>query len=123
MEKLLHKECENCTDWNGNICHCMEICDYPIDALEEFNEYRQIGTVDECRAAMEKQIPKEPLVCGIARQGLNGNTEHTDTMNCQDDCYECPSCGSFLGYVVDCNDVEYQCNFCQSCGQALKWGD
>ena len=49
MEKLLYKECENCKDWNGNICHCMEICWHPICALEEFNEYRKIGTLEELK--------------------------------------------------------------------------
>ena len=29
-------------------------CKYAIAALEELAQYRQIGTVDECRAAMKK---------------------------------------------------------------------
>lgn len=30
-----------------------------IKALEEIQQYREIGTVEECRAAVEKQIPKK----------------------------------------------------------------
>lgn len=58
MDKLKYKECENCTDWKGYISHCMEICGKPLDALEEFNQYSAIGTLEECREAMKnKWIP------------------------------------------------------------------
>lgn len=33
--------------------------DESIKALEEVQKYRAIGTVEECRAAVEKQIPKK----------------------------------------------------------------
>ena len=50
MDKLKYEKCENCQDWNGCISHCMDICMNPFHALEEFNSYRSIGTVEECRA-------------------------------------------------------------------------
>ena len=31
-----------------------------IKALEEVQQYREIGTVVECRMAAEKQLPKKP---------------------------------------------------------------
>ena len=31
-----------------------------IKALEELEQYRQIGTVDECRVARDRQVTKEP---------------------------------------------------------------
>lgn len=31
-----------------------------INALEEVQQYREIGTVEECRAAVEKQTAKKP---------------------------------------------------------------
>ena len=34
--------------------------DMAIQALEEVQQYRQFGTVEECREAAEKQNPKEP---------------------------------------------------------------
>ncbi len=38
--------------------HCCEdALQVAIKALEELQQYRTIGTVEECRAAMEKQIP------------------------------------------------------------------
>lgn len=36
-------------------------------------------------------------------------------------CVECPSCGSFLGYRVDCLDENYQFDNCKHCGQRLDW--
>lgn len=35
-------------------------CDAAIKALEEVQQYRQIGTVEECREAVEKQTAIEP---------------------------------------------------------------
>ncbi len=50
----------------SKLCHdsCMygkRKCAYgmAIDALEEVQKYRDIGTVEECREAMERQIPKK----------------------------------------------------------------
>ena len=40
--------------------------DYIVDALEEVQQYRAIGTPDECREAVEKQIPKKPVEIGRA---------------------------------------------------------
>ena len=33
---------------------------YCITALKEIQQYREIGTVEECREAVEKQKPKKP---------------------------------------------------------------
>ena len=36
-----------------------EAFDMEIEALKEVQQYREIGTVEECREAVEKQKPKE----------------------------------------------------------------
>lgn len=36
----------------------IEMCDMAILALKEIQQYREIGTVEECKKAVEKQIPK-----------------------------------------------------------------
>lgn len=56
MQKLAYKECETCEDWNGNITNCMNICGKPLDALEEFNQYRSIGTLEECREIKKQEV-------------------------------------------------------------------
>ena len=95
-----------------------------ISGLQELQQYRQIGTVDQCRETMEKQIQKEPDLIEVKQQGLVGDGTHTSEVSYQSDAYECPKCGSFLGFKIDCCDDEhYQDSFCSACGQALKWGD
>ncbi len=71
--------------------------------------------------AIEKQIPKKPDKTGETRQGINGDGENENYVSTQEDFYECPACGSFLGYVDECKDGNYQCNYCQCCGQAIDW--
>ena len=100
---------------------------YIIELLtlrKELQKYRQIGTVDECMAAIEKQIPQKPELIEVKTQGLVGDGTHTDKVSYQYDAYECPKCGSFLGFKADCCcGGYYQDSFCSACGQALKWGD
>lgn len=65
--------------------------DVAIQALEK---YREIGSVEECRAAREKEIAKKPI----------------------DRCMyeECPTCGNV--------EIVF-CQHCPDCGQKLDWGD
>ena len=76
-----------------------------ITALEEIQQYREIGTVEECREAVEKQTQKK---CAI-----DSCPDHTH--------YKCPSCGQIelsiykhgfprLGRIT---------KYCENCGQAL----
>lgn len=76
-----------------------------IKALEEVQQYRQVGTVDECREAVEKQTPKEPDYEGDGY--WNGQLVY--------DTWICPSCGK--DYEVDCDN--YDC--CPKCGQKIDW--
>ena len=72
-----------------------------IDALEEIKQYRAIGTVEECRAAVEKQKAKKP------QKTESEGYRYTDT-------YRCPNCGgNFSGTGI--------ANYCYHCGQKLDW--
>ena len=69
-----------------------------IKALEEVQQYREIGTVEECREAVEKQKAKKPEVID------------------QDfDYYKCPVCGEYIWATDNINDHKY----CLNCGQAV----
>lgn len=70
--------------------------DRAIKALEEIQQYRAIGTVEECRAAVEKQKAKKVI------KWADG-TEHCPTCDCDNSC---------IGYGV-----------CIDCGQKLDWSD
>lgn len=58
--------------------------------------------------ALEKQLPKR----------VDFEEDVAENM-----CVECPSCGSFLGYQVDCLDENYQFDYCEHCGQRLDWSE
>ena len=67
------------------ICHNCDHKDEYIEELEaEVEEYRTIGTPEECRAAVEKQKDEKPA----AMHGIFGGTD-----------YECKNCGSNVHYT------------------------
>lgn len=43
------------------VIETFDVLNMAIKALEEIQQYRAIGTVEECREAMAKQKPKKPL--------------------------------------------------------------
>lgn len=75
-----------------------------IEALEEIQQYRAIGTVEECREAMEKQKAKMPTYEG---DGYSDGEFVYDT-------WICPNCGEY--YEVGYDDYEY----CPKCGQHIN---
>ena len=77
-----------------------ESLDMAIIALKEIQQYREIGTVEECREAVEKQKPKRPI---------KDKWKH--------DC--CPSCGWFVSEETGWGD-RYNPH-CENCGQAIQW--
>lgn len=78
-----------------------------IKALEEIQQYRSIGTPDECRAAMEKQRAKKP------REEYDG---HMD--------YYCPCCDKLIFSLFDDGGYDgYKRKRCLICGQAIDWSD
>lgn len=81
----------------------VDVVNIATDALKELQEYRKIVTVDECRAAVEKQKPKKPI------KNRKQEIRYTSA-------YSCPNCGrSFTGTGI--------AKYCYHCGQALDWSD
>lgn len=76
--------------------------------LKTLKEYQEIGTVEECREAREKQIPKAPDYEG---DGYDNKGELIY------DTWICPNCGE--KYEVDYDDYEH----CPKCGQAIQWDE
>lgn len=74
-----------------------------MKALEDVQQYREIGTLEECRVAVEKQKPKKPIYdkpIGVL---------------------ECPCCGNYLQKVVDDEGSTdgFIPNHCSNCGQKI----
>ena len=79
-----------------NKSHNKEFCEGCIQALEELEQYRALGTVEELKEAMEKQIAKKPTFKG-------------DFIGF----YEC-KCGAI---------VEKTMSYCCECGKKLDWSE
>ena len=90
--------------YNGIFQDRLDCIDLAIAALEEVQKYRQIGTVEECREAAEKQKSKSPTLEG------DGYDEDGEMIY---DTWICPSCGE--DYEVDYDDYD----FCPNCGQRI----
>ncbi|EOS47198.1 hypothetical protein C810_01514 [Lachnospiraceae bacterium A2] len=71
-----------------------------MQALTEIQQYRAIGTVDECRKAREKQRGKKPVYRSIFTDGTR--------------LLGCPVCFSRIDGGVF---------YCNGCGQKLDWSD
>ena len=94
--------CEECPVYRESGIVCKEIARTVISALKEIQQYRKIGTVEECREAMEKQIPRKPR-----------DVEYDHSY------FVCGNCGTAI-YTSD----EFEAHlYCLNCGQAINWPD
>ena len=89
--------------------------DYAIEeavkALKEIQQYREIGTVEECREAVEKQKPQKPKDSLKIDPVIDENGAYVDadvTVYLL-----CPNCGEMIGIDESCD------KFCRECGQAI----
>ena len=90
------------------IAKFFEALDMEISALKEIQQYQEIGTVEECREAVEKQKAKNPSV-------------HKQQYS---DAYNCSKCGWTF---IHKNETGWFCGqhykFCPNCGQAIQWNE
>ena len=68
-----------------------------FEALSDWRQYRKIGTLEECRTAREKQIPKKPDFTEDKEFAL------------------CPCCNG--------KGLLDKQKYCDNCGQKLDWSD
>lgn len=77
-----------------------------ISVFKELEEYRNIGTADECRDAMEKKKAKKPII-------LDEQSTKSDGRLYVAKYFKCPSCESTSTYFGGLP------NNCHNCGQAI----
>lgn len=120
IEKSTKGQCGiNCGECKENvpIAYKMKSYDMAIEALKEVQQYREIGTVEECREAVERQNPKKPKKILRHRGGFemqycpNCDTDYqVDRRYTITDEY-CLVCGKLL-------DSAFR-HYCGNCGQAI----
>ena len=81
-------------DHAGDVNEALEIAK---QALEEIQHYRAIGTVEECREAVEKQ-------------------NYMKIKTIEDMCFEYPKCKELVAHDDGWNTY----NYCPNCGQKLS---
>lgn len=94
------------------ICHNCDHKDEYIEELEsDIEEYHAIGTIEECRAAVEKQREKKPIMKtddGI--ESISGLSPY------------CPLCGCELTDRIPFDNKDFYFH-CLNCGQKFDWSD
>lgn len=127
----------------------VELIDIAINALEEVQQYRAIGTVEECRAAVE--IIRYMIQEGIEPEVLEAYVWFEDELvkkgftvksvlearekqkpkkpkEYEDKYYGCPTCGNVIlhkweKYPTKLMDKKNGLPYCLNCGQKLDWSD
>lgn len=89
--------------YNGIYADRLDCIDYAISAIEEIQQYREIGTVEECQEAIEKQKPVK-------------SEDYDEDLFIIHGYFVCPSCGCTI-IADEFSDHKY----CLNCGQALLW--
>lgn len=89
-----------------------KLCLIPEDVYgnqcEELDRYKQLGTLEKVREAVEKQNPKTPT--------YEGDGYAPDGSFVWDE-WICPRCGT--SYEVDYDEYDY----CPNCGQSIDWSE
>lgn len=97
IDNLKYLISEDCTDNHFDFITEIEMA---IEALEEVEQYRALGTVKELKKAKEKQIAKKP----ISKQKF---------------------ADLWLGFCPSCveSGINSEMRNCDTCGQAIDWSE
>ena len=92
--------------YNGIFQDRLNCIDYAITVIKEIQQYREIGTVEECQEAIELQKPKKPIP-------INHKEYADKIVNAEflEDAYLCPNCKTVIRSGSHCG----------RCGQKLNW--
>lgn len=87
--------------------NALKALDIAIKALEEIQQYRAVGSVEECWEAVEMRKEKKPKLNNKRFLGK--------------DTYTCPRCGNVC--LTKYANERQNNNFCWDCGQAIDWSE
>ena len=98
-----------------------------INALEENEQYKALGTVEELRLAKEKQIAKKPILKhDVSVMHINRGNQPHEWKRLESDNWHCPECDSFVGervYVLSKVHDQRKKKYCDNCGQKIDFGE
>lgn len=126
--------CEECPVYAEGGIACREVARTAISALKEIrlykenglclipedvyfrqccelDAYKELGTVEECREAVEKQKPKKPKASLKINPVIDGNGAYVDADTTV--YLLCPNCEELVGIEENCD------NYCRECGQKI----
>lgn len=83
---------------------------------EEIQQYRAIGTVEECREARERQIQKKPIIKSKKVKIQTGDYVYVKCPCCGEDIFSC-------FHYMPWNDSQKSHKHCENCGQAIDWSE
>ena len=112
----------------------MEDLEMAIKALEEVQQYRAIGTPEECRksleickAMVERNItPDECIKQGFTLDSILKSREKQTAKKIEifNGQASCPNCKHFFGEMnVIRSLIAWNMPYCKHCGQKLDWSD
>ena len=124
---------------NGIFSDRLDCIDYAISALKEIQQYREIGTVEECKELASMFTTEKKNVLGQIVDEWNEYIEIGTMEECRkavekqkakkcviDSCpdhthYKCPLCGKIhlSRYKHGCPSLGRIPRFCEYCGQAI----
>lgn len=125
--------------YNGIYADRLDCIDYAISALKEIQQYREIGSVEECKELASMFTTEKKNVLGQIVDEWNEYIEIGTMEECReavekqkakkciiDSCpdhthYKCPSCGKIhlSKYKCWCQSLGRIPRYCEYCGQAI----
>ena len=142
QEAIEHaKDVANKNYLEGMLCHanpddgrldaCIECArehEQIAEWLYELQQYKQLGTLEEVREAVERQQPRKAILkngkSGMFVDYADGHGEYKVT-KWQDWC--CPVCGWFVGQRYNASQGkshdQRKSEYCNECGQHIDWSE
>lgn len=113
MPKVFAAKRKSLGEYYSNLENCkkeIQACEVAVKALEELQQYRAIGTPEECRAAAVNQTAKKPIF----------NHNLSDTLSI----FHC-ECGNKIKVSHDIGIMNNNNapNYCSKCGCRFDWSD
>lgn len=99
-----------------------------ISAMQELQEYKNIGTVEEVREAVKRQHVMKPILhmnemSGMFMDYADGRGEYKTQTN---NWWRCHCCNSIVGERVIIRGKSHdqrKKRFCNKCGQHIDWSE